>query len=207
MTIQRKIGKYSNLVQIIGKTIENARQQAYKAVNYELLRANWEIGRFIVEYEQLGREKAEYGSSLLNKLSRDLKARFGKGFSKSNVYMMRQFYIKYQNFQSLTGKLSWTHYTELLSVSDETARKFYEKQCINEKWSVRELKRQINTSLFERLALSKDKEVILKLSKEGIIISDAKDIIKDPYVLEFLKIKEDIRMTESNLEQKIINNL
>ncbi|MGF7141187.1 PDDEXK nuclease domain-containing protein [Roseimarinus sediminis] len=198
---------YQKLVDTIGTTIESARLRAIQAVNNELLKANWEIGKYIVEYEQHGNEKAEYGSALLTNLSKDLKARFGKGFSKSNIYLMRQFYLKYQIFQSVTGKLTWTHYAELLAVSDDNARGFYEKQAINEKWSVRELKRQINSSLFERLALSKDKDGVLKLAVQGQIIADPKDIVKDPYVLEFLQIPEEHRMTESKLEQKIIDNL
>ncbi len=157
---------YNKLIDSIGITIENARQRAFQSVNNELLKANWEIGKFIVEYEQNGNEKADYGSALLSNLSKDLKIRFGKGFSKSNVYLMRQFYLKYQIFQSVTGKLTWTHYAELLSVSEDNARGFYEKQTIIENWSVRELRRQINSSLFERLALSHDKNGILKLSKK-----------------------------------------
>ena len=198
---------YQKLVDTIGTTIESARLRAIQAVNNELLKANWEIGKYIVEYEQHGNEKAEYGSALLTNLSKDLKARFGKGFSKSNIYLIRQFYLKYQIFQSVTGKLTWTHYAELLAVSDDNARGFYEKQAINENWSVRELKRQINSSLFERLALSKDKDGVLKLAVQGQIIAEPKDIVKDPYVLEFLQIPEEHRMTESKLEQKIIDNL
>jgi predicted nuclease of restriction endonuclease-like (RecB) superfamily len=198
---------YQKLVDSIGITIESARQRAIQAVNNELLKANWEIGKYIVEYEQHGNEKAEYGSSLLTNLSKDLKSRFGKGFSKSNIYLMRQFYLKYQIFQSVTGKLTWTHYAELLGVSDDVARGFYEKQAVNDNWSVRELKRQINSSLFERLALSHDKSGVLKLSEKGLIISEPKDIVKDPYVLEFLGIPDEYRMTESKLEQKIIDNL
>ncbi len=198
---------YQKLVDTIGTTIESARLRAIQAVNNELLKANWEIGKYIVEYEQQGNEKAEYGSSLLTNLSKDLKTRFGKGFSKSNIYLMRQFYLKYQIFQSVTGKLTWTHYAELLSISDDNSRSFYEKQAIKEKWSVRELKRQISSSLFERLALSKDKDGVLKLAERGQIISGPNDIVKDPYVLEFLKIPQEQRMTESKLEQKIIDNL
>jgi predicted nuclease of restriction endonuclease-like (RecB) superfamily len=198
---------YHKLVDSIGITIENARQRAIQAVNNELLKANWDIGKFIVEYEQHGNEKAEYGSSLLTNLSKDLKSKFGKGFSKSNIYLMRQFYLKYQIFQSVTGKLTWTHYAELLAVSDDHARGFYEKQAVNENWSVRELKRQISSSLFERLALSQDKSGILKLSENGLIVAEPKDIMKDPYVLEFLQIPEEYRRTESKLEQKIIDNL
>jgi len=198
---------YQKLVDTIGITIESARQKAIQAVNNELLRANWEIGKYIVEYEQHGNEKAEYGSSLLTNLAKDLKARFGKGFSKSNIYLMRQFYLRYQIFQSVTGKLTWTHYAELLSISDDNARGFYEKQAISENWSVRELKRQISSSLYERLALSQDKKGVLKLAEQGQLIAEAKDIIKDPYVLEFLQIPAEYRMTESKLEQKIIDNL
>lgn len=198
---------YQKLVDTIGFTIENARQRAIQAVNNELLKANWEIGKYIVEYEQHGNEKAEYGSSLLTNLSKDLKSRFGKGFSKSNIYLMRQFYLKYQIFQSLTGKLTWTHYAELLGVTNDNARGFYEKQAVIENWSIRELKRQINSSLFERLALSQDKQGVLKLSERGQIIAKPRDIVKDPYVLEFLQIPEEHRMTESKLEQKIIDNL
>jgi predicted nuclease of restriction endonuclease-like (RecB) superfamily len=198
---------YQKLVDTIGVTIESARQKAIQAVNNELLSANWEIGKYIVEYEQHGNEKAEYGSALLTNLAKDLKARFGKGFSKSNVYLMRQFYLKYQIFQSVTGKLTWTHYAELLGVSDDNARGFYEKQAINENWSVRELKRQVNSSLFERLALSQDKDGVLRLAEHGQIIAEPKDIVKDPYVLEFLQIPSEHRMTESKLEQRIIDNL
>jgi predicted nuclease of restriction endonuclease-like (RecB) superfamily len=197
---------YQKLVDSIGNTIESARLRAIQVVNNELLMANWEIGKFIVEFEQHGNEKAEYGSSLLTNLSKDLKSRFGKGFSKSNIYLMRQFYLKYQIFQSVTGKLTWTHYAELLGVSNDYARGFYEKQAVNENWSVRELKRQINSSLFERLALSQDKSGILKLSQKGLVVSEPKDILRDPYVLEFLKIPEEVRMTESKLEQKIIDH-
>jgi len=198
---------YQKLVDSIGFTIESARQRAIQTVNNELLKANWEIGKYIVEYEQHGNEKAEYGSSLLTNLSKDLKSRFGKGFSKSNIYLMRQFYLRYQIFQSVTGKLTWTHYAELLGVSNDFARGFYEKQAVNDNWSVRELKRQISSSLFERLALSQDKSGVLKLSEKGLIVSAPKDIIKDPYVLEFLQIPEEYRMTENKLEQKIIDNL
>jgi predicted nuclease of restriction endonuclease-like (RecB) superfamily len=207
MTLPATNENYLKLVQSIGETIEEARNRAVKAVNIEHLRANWEIGKFIVEFEQRGNEKADYGSSLLENLSKDLRIRFGKGFSKSNVYLMRLFYIKFPIFQTLSGKLTWSHYAELLGISDDTSREFYIKQCEKENWSIRELKRQISTSLFERIALSKDKKGVLELAKQGLIISEPKDIVKDPYVLEFLKISEEIRMTESNLEQKIIDNL
>lgn len=204
-----KIGKnkYSRLLDNIGLAIEQARQNAVKAINTELVKVNWEIGRHIVEYEQHGRERAEYGSELLAKLSNDLRQRHGKGFGRRNILDMRRFYLAYQKWQTVSAKLSWSHYIALISISDDTARKFYEKHTLNENLSVRELERQINSSLFERLALSKDKKGVLQLSKKGHIISQAPEAVKDPYVLDFLKIPQSHKMTEKDLEQKIIDNL
>src|SRR3989338_149811 len=180
--------KYSELIENIGSLLEQGRKQAYQAVNTILVKTYWEIGKRIVEYEQEGKEKADYGAALLDTLSRDLKINYGKGFSKSNVYLMRQFYLKYKKFQTVSGKLSWSHYSELLSIGEDMTRQFYENQCLKENWSVRELKRQINSALFHRVALSKDKEGVIEISKKGLLIETAKDIIKDPYVLEFLNI-------------------
>jgi predicted nuclease of restriction endonuclease-like (RecB) superfamily len=204
-----KIGKskYIQLLDTIGSTIEQARLNAIKAVNTELVKANWEIGRHIVEYEQHGQERAEYGSELLTKLSKDLRERYGKGFGRRNILDMRRFYLAYQKWQTVSAKLSWSHYIALIGISDDTARKFYEKHTLNESLSVRELERQINSSLFERLALSKDKKGVLQLSEKGHIVSHATEAVKDPYVLDFLKIPQSHKMTEKDLEQKIIDNL
>ena len=199
--------KYEKLLADIGLTIETARQNAVRAINTELVKANWEIGRHIVEYEQHGQERAEYGSELLTKLSKDLRQRYGKGFGRRNILDMRRFYIAYQKWQTVSAKLSWSHYIALVAVSDDTARKFYEKHTLNENLSVRELERQINSSLFERLALSKDKKGVLQLSEKGHIVSHATEAVKDPYVLDFLKIPQSHKMTEKDLEQKIIDNL
>jgi len=199
--------EYSSLIGSIGSLLEQGRKQAYQAVNTILVRTYWEIGRRIVEFEQRGKEKAEYGSALLENLSKDLKLRHGKGFSKSNLVYMRLFYLKYQKSETLSHQLSWSHYFELLKIEDDLERSFYEKQCINEKWSNRELKRQKNSALFKRLALSKDKKGVIKLSKKGQVIENAKDLIKDPYVLEFLKLPEDYSYSEKELEQRIIDNL
>jgi len=122
--------------------LAEGRKKAFQQVNTILVETYWSIGRRIVEYEQAGKEKADYGSRLLKDLSRDLGHKYGKGFSKSNIYMMRVLYLTYPKFQTLSGKLSWSHYTELLSISDDLSRSFYETQCIKENWSVRELKRQ-----------------------------------------------------------------
>lgn len=198
---------YSSLINDIGSLIREGRKKAIQAVNTSLVSTYWHIGRRIVTFEQKGNEKAVYGSKLLKRLSKDLKAAYGKGFSISNVYLMRLLYIKYEKFQTLSGKLSWSHYAELLAITDELARSFYEKQCIKESWSVRELKRQRNSGLFERLALSKDKTGILELAQSGQVIETGKDLIKDPYVFEFLNIPEDHKYTERELETRLIDNL
>lgn len=198
---------YKKLIEAIGVTLHEKRENAAIAVNRELVAANWEIGRHIVEFEQHGKEKAEYGSSLLTNLSKDLKLAYGKGFGKSNLYLCRQFYLQYPIFQTVSGKLSWSHYAELLTVSDDLARAFYEKQTIAENWGAREMRRQINASLFERLALSKDKEQVLALSENGQLIEEASDIIKDPYIFEFLGLPEEQLVKERQLETKLIDNL
>lgn len=199
--------KYNALLDVIGQTLEDARQNVYKAINAGLVKANWEIGRHIVQYEQHGNERAEYGSDLLARLSADLKLRYGKGFGRRNVLDMRRFYLAYPKWQALPAKLSWTHFVMLLGVSDETARKFYSTQAAHENWSSRELERQINASLFERLALSKDKKGVLQLSEKGHIASHSAGLVKDPYVLDFLQIPQSKRVSEKQLEQKIIDNL
>jgi len=167
---------------------------------------NWNIGKRIVDHEQQGKEKAEYGSKLLKELSSDLKKRYGKGFSRSNLQYMRLMYIRFPICQTLSGKLTWSHYTELLSISDDLARSFYGKQCVLDNWSVRELKRQKQTGLFERIALSTDKSGILELSQKGKVINESNDIIKDPYVFEFLQIKETQRYSEKELEKCLLEN-
>lgn len=199
--------KYHQLLNNIGATLQRARANAIKAINSELVKANWEIGRYIVEFEQHGKEKADYGSALLTTLSKDLKNNYGKGFSKSNIYLCRMFYIRYPKFQTVSGKLSWSHYSELLTISDDLARNFYEKQTIKENWSFREMKRQIDSALFHRLALSKNKKEVLALSEKGNEITTIKDAIKDPYVFEFLKLPREKIVKERRLEKKLVDNL
>ncbi|MDL2228394.1 DUF1016 N-terminal domain-containing protein [Bacteroidales bacterium OttesenSCG-928-K03] len=195
---------YNQLISNIGVTLQKARENAFKAINHELVKANWEIGKHIIEYEQHGNKKADYGSSLLTNIAKDLKIVYGKGFSKSTIYLCRQFYLKYPIFQTVSGKLSWSHYAELLTVSDDLARAFYEKQAVIENWSSRELKRQINTALFQRLALSKDKTGVLALAEKGQEIITPQDTIKDPYVFEFLGMAKDKVVHERTLESKLI---
>jgi len=187
--------------------LDTGRKQAYKTVNNILVRTYWEIGKRIVDFEQQGKEKAEYGTELLDRLAADLKTQFGKGFSRRNVLDMRRFYSAYPKWQTVSAELSWSHYIQLISIEDNLARSFYEKQCIKEKWSIRELSRQKDSALFERIALSKDKKEVLKLAQEGQIIKSPEDIIKEPYVLEFLGISENHKHSEAELEQKIIDDL
>lgn len=179
-------------------------------VNTELLATYWHIGRIIVEYEQKNEIRAEYGKQTLKELSKVLTDEFGKGFSRSNLQNMRAFYLTYEKCQSVTGKLTWTHYCELLSISDESKRSFYEKETINSGWSVREMKRQISSSLYERLLLSNgeaSKERVLALAQNGIEIMQPSDIIRDPYVFEFLGIPENKPFLESDLERALVQQI
>ena len=198
---------YKSLLDNIGQTFTAARARTYVAVNQQLLEAYWNIGRQIAEYELQGKSKADYGSHLYQRLSKDLTIRYGKGFGRTNVYLMRQLYEMYPIVQSLTGRLTWTHYAEILTISDPLARGFYEKQCGSEGWSVRQLKRQIQSGLFQRLALSKDKKGVLALAAQGQSLLKAEDVVRDPYILEFLGIPEDHRLSEKELETKLIDKL
>jgi predicted nuclease of restriction endonuclease-like (RecB) superfamily len=198
---------YTNLLKSISSLLENARHKAYYKVNEILLQTYWQTGKYIVEFEQKGKDKAQYGSKLLDTLARDLKIKYGNGFSRSNLQTMRLFYLKYQKRQAVPGKLSWTHYCELLKIETSFERSFYEQQCIKEKWSYRELRRQINSALFERLALSKNKKQLRVLSKKGQKIEKAEDIVKNEYCLEFLGLEQDKKYRETTLETSIINNL
>ena len=197
------------LVNEIASIITNARNNVAKQVNSELLNAYWNIGRVIVE-DELKNNRGEYGKKQLLAISKNLTNKFGKGFSQSNLYNMKMFYTKYPIFQSVTGKLSWTHYCELLYISDDDKRSFYEKEAINANWSVRELKRQISTSLFERLLLSNgetNKKKVLELALKGNEIAKPEDIVKDPYVFEFLGLPENKPMMESDLEEALVRQI
>lgn len=198
---------YQNLVVLISDTYLKGLNNAYRAINTELLQTYWEIGQYIVEYEQKGKAKAAYGTALLENLSKDLKLMHGKGFSKSNLVYMRLCYIKYPISEKPSHQLSWSHYVELLKINNDLERSFYEKQCLLEKWSIPELKRQKKSSLFLRLAASKDKAGILELSKQGQIIEKPVDLIREPYILEFLKIPEPYDLSESDLEKRLLDNL
>ncbi len=198
---------YQKLLEQITNVYQQGRQSAVIAVNSHLVNTYWLIGQYIVEYEQGGHPKATYGKQLLERLSKDLMLTLGKGFSRSNLQRMRQFYLTYPIRAELPHKLSWTHFVELLKIEDPLERSFYEKQTIIENWSTTELIRQKKASLFLRLAASKDKDGILKLAKQGQQIEKPEDIIREPYVLDFLKIPEPYHFKESELESRIIDHL
>ena len=200
----------SLVVHEIGGLLAAARSNVARQVNNELLSTYWNIGRIIAEYEQTVPERADYGKQTLKELSKALTNEFGKGFSVSNIQFMRRFYQTYQIQQTASVKLSWSHYCELLSISDPDKRSFYEKEAVNSNWSVRELKRQIDSSLFERLLLSRgdaNKEQVLALAEKGIEIAEPSDLIRDPYVFEFLGIPEDKPMLESDLERALVQQI
>ncbi len=167
----------------------------------------WEIGRYIVDFEQKGNIKAEYGKQLILNLSKDLSGSYGRGFSRTNIQYMRLLYKYYPKSQTLSGELSWSHYIELISIDDKFARDFYENQAILEKWSIRELKRQKKTGLFHRLAIGKNKEEVLELSRKGQIVRTENDFVKNPHIFEFMNFPEDYRYTESDIEKAILSNL
>ncbi len=158
---------YEGLIEKISTSYTTGRAKAAKAVNESLLKAYWEIGKYIVEFEQNGNIRAVYGKKLLEDLSKDLSLMHGKGFGLSNVKRMRQLYQSYPIGATVSGQLSWSHYVELLKIDDPLERNFYEKQSILENWSIRELIRQKNASLFLRFAASRDKDGIMKLSQKG----------------------------------------
>lgn len=198
---------YQDLLDNIGITLEQSRKKAVRAVYNINLIAYWEIGKYIIEFEQQGNERASYGTYLFDRLSRDLSLRYGKGFGRSNLIYIRKLYLEFPISGTLSHQLGWSHYYELLKIDNELERSFYIKQAEKENWGVRELKRQMKSALFHRLALSKDKKGILTLSQEGQIIEKPEDLIRDPMVLEFLKLPTAERLLESDLEQRLIENL
>lgn len=198
------------LVAEIRSIMVTVRTSFSREVNTTMLSTYWQIGRIIVEHDQNGELKAQYGAKLLTELSKRLSKELGRGYSRSNLYNMRELYLQYPKIQMASGLLSWSHYLELLSVKDTDARAFYEHECENAKWSVEELKRQISTSLFERLLLSQgkaNKEKVLTLASEGISLSRPEDMLREPYVFEFLGVPENKPIMEKDLEAKLIRHI
>jgi predicted nuclease of restriction endonuclease-like (RecB) superfamily len=197
----------SGIYQQIRKVLIQARSRALRAVNAEMVACYWEIGRLIIEEEQQGEKRAEYGKRLIRDLSKRLSEEFGKGFDRTNLQHMRAFYLGFSNCDALRRELSWTHYRLLLRVEKPEARAFYETETVNSRWSTRELERQINSLLFERLALSRDKAGVLELAQKGHEVQQPADLIKDPYVLEFTGIPQNERFLEKDLESALIDKL
>jgi predicted nuclease of restriction endonuclease-like (RecB) superfamily len=209
----------TNFYNRVTELLKEARKSVVQTVNKTMVYTYFEIGKMIVEEDQNGKERAEYGKQILKELSNHLSTEFGKGFSVTNLQQMKNFYNVYGKQQTVSAKfenaiiqndnlqLSWSHYLLLMRIDNIEERKFYEHETIENNWSLRELRRQFDTSLYERLALSRDKKAIRELSEKGQIIEKAKDSLKDPYILEFIGLPENEKYSESELEQKIIDKL
>lgn len=196
---------YENILNIL----KNSREKVLKTVNVTMVKTYFEIGRLILEEEQKGESRATYGKEIFKNLSIRLTKEFGKGFSETNLKQMKTFYDVYKIRQTLSDefKLSWSHYLILMRISNIEERQFYEIEAFNNNWSLRELRRQLDSALYERLVLSRDKESVKELSLKGQMIEKPIDVIKDPYVLEFLGLPEKHEYSENDLESEIINKL
>jgi len=222
----KKTLSQKQLFRSVKELILTTRGKIVKEVNRQLVLTYFQIGKLIVEHEQKGNVRADYASQTLIQLSNELNKEFGKGFSVDNLENMRRFYIEYQNSETLSRKLempgksslarksetvsrilSWSHYLILLRIENDDERRFYEIESARSNWSVRELQRQFDSGLFERLILSKSNKQVKQLSKKGQIISRPEDIIKDPYILEFLGLEEHHSYSEAELETAIIDKL
>lgn len=213
----------SQLFSQIARVLTQARQNVVQTVNTTMVRTYFEIGRRIVEDEQQGEQRAEYGKQQLANLAKQLTAEFGKGFSVQNLRNMRQFYLIYSEQRKFIANksnelairqtlfsefnLSYSHYLKLMRIADPLERQFYEIEAVKNNWSLRELERQYDSALFTRLALSRNKSQVLSLALQGQVIEKPQDLIKDPYILEFLGLPEHNQYSESELEQQLIDKL
>ena len=191
----------------IKNIILQSRDNAVRSVNWERTIMYWKIGKRIFEEEQQGKERAEYGTYLIRELSKQIQPEFGSGFSYRQLNWYRQFYRTFPIVSALRTQFNWTHYKSLISINDEHKREYYIAESSNNNWTSRQLERQINSSLYERLLLSNDKEAVLSVAKREKSPSESFEIIKDPMVLEFLGLKPNSAYYEKDLEQAIINNL
>ena len=200
----------NNYINEIKTILKNARQKAYTAVNSAMVEAYWEIGRRIVEEEQNGKERAEYGKEIVKNLSKELTEEFGKGFGERNIRNIRQFYVlfsDYEKWKSLISKLTWTHIQKVLRVSDEKARIFYLTEAAENMWSVRTLDRNISTLYYNRIVASIDKKIVENEMKEKTKKLQAKEFIKNPVVLEFLDLPTNMSYTENELEKALTDDI
>ena len=198
---------YEDLYSAIKETLLSSRRQAYTAVNFAMVQAYWQIGRIIVEHEQEGSLRSGYGKSVLQELSNRLTEEFGKGFSVRTLQQMKKFYVTFPNTNALRSQLTWTHYRLLLSVENEQARQWYMDEAVASAWSSRQLERQISTMYYERLLASREKEPVQSEAAELMAPLAKENFIKDPYVLEFLDLKNYPALRESDLEQALIDKL
>jgi predicted nuclease of restriction endonuclease-like (RecB) superfamily len=197
----------NTLYNTINQIIEEARNTVYRTANFTMVQAYWNIGKTIVEEEQKGKGRAEYGQELIKQLSQKLTQKHGKGFNTTNLWYIRQFYTVFQNFHALRGELSWTHYRLLLKVENDQARQFYMQEAIECNWSTRSLERQIGNLYYQRMLMSKNAPEVKEEADQKTYQQTPQDIIKDPYVLEFLELKDNTKFRESELEQAIIDKL
>lgn len=187
--------------------LTNAREKAYRAINFAMVQAYWQIGRLIVEEEQNGNARAEYGKAIIIELSGRLTAEFGKGFDSRELRRMRQFYLLFPKWDAVRPELSWTHYRLLLRVEDKKAREWYINEATAENWSSRQLDRQISALYYERLLLSKEKESVVTEAECKLSKMESEHFIRNPYVLEFLNLKDYPSLRENRLEQALMDNL
>jgi len=191
----------------IKNILDDSRREFYQTANSLIVHAYWEIGRIILEEEQQGMVRAKYADYLLTNLSKKLISEYGRGFSVQSLKNMRLFYLTFPKSSALRSQLSWTHYKLIIRVNEISARNFYIIETANNHWSTRELERQINSMLYERLSLSRNKQKVLELSKKGQIIENSADMVKDPYILEFIGLEKKDSYSENDLESKLIDNL
>ena len=204
------MGISNNYINETKKILKNARQKAYTAINSAMVEAYWEIGRRIVEEEQRGKERAEYGKEIIKNLSKELTEEFGKGFGERNIRNIRQFYVlfsDYEKWKSLISKLTWTHIQKVLRVSDEKARIFYLTEAAENMWSVRTLDRNISTLYYNRIVASIDKKIVENEMQDKTKKLQAKEFIKNPVVLEFLDLPTSMSYTENELEKALIDDI
>ena len=198
----------SHLVDNIRQTLQEARKSIAHSVNATLVRAYWQVGKHIVEYEQGGAERAKYGKKVINSISKQLVTEFGSGFTPTNLRYMRQFYLSFPIYHTLCDKLSWSHCRTLLKVQNNDTMLWYLSECVQENWSVRQLDRQINTLFYERMLASRDKETVKKEIQHTEPQTLApREIIRDPYILDFMGIPQSERFLESDFEQMLISKL
>jgi len=194
-----------NFYKNVREILQQARENSYRAINFEMVKAYWKVGQVIIEEEQKGEARAQYGKFLIKRLSEHLSAEVGKGFSARNLRYMREFYRTFPKWELVRPSLSWTHYCLLCKVENETARFFYMNEAIQQNWSTRQLERQIHSFYYERILASQDKKTVQKEVGAGVLKPE--DLIKDPYILEFLNLREQKAILEKDLERELISKL